>query len=73
MTDRIIEALKHAGKQDEAYANLATSLIRERYSMDAELAILRQRDTKPDEFAAYNSYAEDCKARAKAEIYGDRG
>lgn len=40
--------------------------IRERYSLNAELAILRQRDTKPEEFAEYNAYAEDCKARAKA-------
>lgn len=27
-----------------------------------------QRDTKPDEFAAYNVYAEECKAVAKSEL-----
>lgn len=36
-------------------------LIRKRYSVSDELAILRQRDTKPDEFAEYNAYAEQCK------------
>ena len=42
--------------------------IRERYSVDDELAILRQRDTKPDEFAAYYEYAEQCIAQAKKQM-----
>ena len=45
--------------------------IRTRYSISAELAILRQRDTKPAEFEAYNAYAEQCKAEVKAELAGD--
>ena len=40
-------------------------LIRQRYSVSAELALLRQRDTKPDEFATYNAFAEQCKAEAR--------
>lgn len=40
-------------------------LIRARYSVSQELAILRQRDTKPDEFAEYNAFAERCKAEAR--------
>ena len=43
-------------------------LIRERYNLNAELAILRQRDTKPEEFAAYNAFAEACKSQAKAKV-----
>lgn len=35
--------------------------VREKYSVDDELAILRQRDTKPDEFAAYNDFVEGIK------------
>lgn len=35
--------------------------VREVYSVDDELAILRQRDTKPEEFAAYNEYVEQIK------------
>ena len=42
-----------------------TKLIRQKYTLNEELAILRQRDTKPTEFAKYNAYAEECKAKAK--------
>lgn len=47
------------------YENTVEQYIRERYSLNSELAILRQRNTKPDEFAEYNDYVENCKARAK--------
>lgn len=50
------------------YEERVTELIRERYSVSAELAVLRQRDTKPEEFAAYDAYAEECKARAREEL-----
>lgn len=50
-----------------SYEELVVQKIRERYTVDDELAILRQRDVKPDEFAEYNSYVEDCKARARKE------
>ena len=47
------------------YEERVVAKIRERYSVDDELAILRQRDTKPDEFEAYNAYAESCKEEAR--------
>lgn len=47
------------------YEEQVVAKIRERYSVDDELAILRQRDTKPEEFEAYNEYAEQCKADVK--------
>lgn len=50
------------------YSANVSSLIRKRYSVDDELAILRQRDSKPDEFAEYNTYCEQCKAKAKSLI-----
>lgn len=50
------------------YQQRVQQSIRERYSVDDELAILRQRDTKPDEFAAYYEYAEQCKAQAKKQM-----
>lgn len=40
-------------------------LIRARYSVSQELAMLRQRDTKPAQFAAYLEYVEECKVRAR--------
>ena len=44
------------------------NMIRQRYSLSEELAILRQRDTKPEEFAAYNEYAEYCKVEVKNRV-----
>lgn len=52
-------------KRPKSYAETVESLIRERYTISDELAILRQRDSKPYEFAEYNDYAEECKARAR--------
>lgn len=49
------------------YEERVVELIREKYSIDDELAILRQRDSKPSEFAEYNTYCEECKSKAKAE------
>lgn len=48
------------------YEQQVVAKIREKYSVDDELAILRQRDTKPDEFEAYNAYAEACKMSVKS-------
>lgn len=59
------EAVKQAREAEAAYKARVVALIRVRYDADAELAILRQRDTKPEEFAAYNAFAESCKADAK--------
>ena len=50
------------------YPQLVENKIRTRYSVSAELAILRQRDTKPEEFAEYNAFCELCKAEAKTEL-----
>ena len=44
-----------------AYEQRIVLRIREKYSVDDELAILRQRYTKPDEFAAYNDFVEGIK------------
>lgn len=47
------------------YNEEVNNMIRQRYSLSEELAILRQRDTKPEEFAVYNEYAEYCKVEVK--------
>ena len=55
-------------KETEAkieYENKIVSLIRKKYNINQELAILRQRDTKPEEFAEYHKYVEQCKAQVK--------
>lgn len=52
-------------KIDYSYDAIVVSKIRERYPLDTELAILRQRDEKPTEYAAYFAYCEECKKQAK--------
>ncbi len=47
------------------YEEKVVNAIRERYTIDDELAILRQRDSKPNEFAEYNEYCEECKRNAR--------
>lgn len=56
-------------EKQESYGELVEQLIRKKYSLSEELAILRQREEKADEFADYNLYAEECKKNAK-EILG---
>ena len=50
------------------YENKIVSLIRERYNVNQELAILRQKITKPEEYQTYYNYVEECKAKVKAEV-----
>lgn len=57
-------------QKEQSYKSKVVSLIRTRYSENDELAILRQQTDKPDEYAEYYAYCEQCKQTAKAEIYG---
>lgn len=66
MIDELI--LKNIPK-DKLYSSLVSKLIRERYSVDDEMAILRQKEAKPEEWETYNTFCEECKARARKEIY----
>lgn len=50
------------------YENMINERVRARYSLSQELAILRQRDTKPEEFADYTEYVELCKREIKEEM-----
>ena len=64
MTAQEFEELQ-ANAPTVPYAQRVTNRIREVYSIDDELAILRQRDTKPEEFAEYNSFVEKVKAEER--------
>lgn len=80
MTAKAIAAMTYAPEEYEevdelpvpfdetAYKAVVERLIRERYSVADELGILRQRDTKPEEYAEYYAYAEQCKEEAKTEV-----
>ena len=71
MTKKELKLAKLNNTLDAMYSEAVNALIRKKYSLSAELSMLRQRDEKPDEFAAYNAFAEECKAAARLEIYGE--
>lgn len=64
MSETEIEELE-ASAFSPTYEQRIVSRIRQKYSVDDELAILRQRDTKPDEFNTYNEFVERIKAEEK--------
>ncbi len=51
---------------------IIVSAIREKYSVDDEIAILRQRDTKPREFEEYFNFVEEIKSQVPQKV-GDLG
>lgn len=66
----IIDPVPEPPTKEQQYKWRVQELIAERYDVSDELALHRQRDTKVEEFAAYNTYCEECKAQAYKEIYG---
>lgn len=50
------------------YKDQVIELIRQKYTIDDEIAILRQQNTKPDEYQAWNDYCESCKAIVKEKL-----
>ena len=56
---------EHARWLNVNYDEAVDKEIRKRYSVSQEFAILRQRDEKPDEYATYFAYCEECKAYVK--------
>lgn len=53
---------------EKAYENAIETLVRKRYTVGNELAIIRQKDAKPDEFEKYNAYVEACKEIVKKSL-----
>ena len=50
--------------------------VRKKYDADDELAVLRQANTKPDEYEMYFAYVEECKQRVDdyvKEVLGGEG
>lgn len=57
--------------QERKYKAKVETAIREKYSVSDELGIHRQKEVKPDEWAEYVTYCENCKALSRVEVYGD--
>ena len=48
------------------YDEAVNAKIRERYTESQEFALLRQKEDKPEEYAEYFAYCEECKVFVKA-------
>lgn len=69
LTEEELTAMAQAEKEywkTVSYDDAVDAEIRKRYSISQEFAILRQRDEKPEEYAEYYAYCEECKAYVKA-------
>lgn len=67
-TDRIedFEEVEEVPKYTRyEYIEKVKELIKEKYTIEDELALHRQREAKSNEFAEYSQFCEDCKIRAK--------
>ena len=53
------------------YPSFVAMKIHEKYSVDDELAILRQKDEKPEEYAEYFAFCEKVKAEVRGMIKGE--
>lgn len=60
-----IEKMERDYWQSVSYGEAVDAQIRKRYSVSQEFAILRQKDEKPDEYAEYFAYCEECKVFVK--------
>ena len=50
---------------DISYENIVSKMIAEKYPLEAELALHRQREIKIEEFQEYFDYCEECKQIVK--------
>lgn len=48
-----------------SYEQEVALVIDSEYSIDAQIAILRQKDTKPQEWAEFNAFCEEVKRKVK--------
>lgn len=53
---------------EPSYEDQVVALIRDRYTQDDENALNRQRKSKPEEFAEYFNYCEECKNTIKQKL-----
>jgi hypothetical protein len=63
--EELVEYEKNYIFEESTYKDKIILAIRQKYSIDDELAILRQRDSKPEEFKEYFDFVENIKQTLK--------
>lgn len=66
LTEEQLAEIREEEKARE-YENKIINKIRQKYSINQELAIQRKRYAEPEKFEEYNAYVEQCIAEVKAE------
>lgn len=61
-TDKVVTITRYS---DLPYEQIVIGMIRTKYSIDQEIAILRQKDSKLAEYNEYYLFVEKCKTEAK--------
>ena len=67
-SEKHIEELEKHHWQTVDYSTAVENEISKKYTIGQELAIQRQKDEKPEEYAEYFTYCEQCKARVKEQM-----
>ena len=69
MIDKVqYEIAKASGTLDLLRGDEISRLIRTKYPLSAQIAILMDRDSKPSEYAEYQAFRAECKAKVDAEM-----
>lgn len=72
MTDLELMLTKANHTEAEKYPELVSKYIRERYTLDAEFALINNYNADPqghaEDYAEYQNYRAECKAMAKAKL-----
>lgn len=68
LTPEEVAAMEAIQQPSINYDQLVSDLIRAKYTIDQEIAINRQRDTKPEDFQEYFDFCEQCKIKAHEQI-----
>lgn len=67
-------AQKNKEKTPEAYeayrSHLIQKFVRKKYTPEDEIAILRQKETKPQKYQAWSDYVEECIAHVDSLLKG---
>lgn len=57
---------KASGTLERYKGDLVGVLIGKKYSINDQIGLIRQQDTKADEYNAFNAYANECVAKVNA-------
>ena len=68
LTPEEVAAMEDMQQPSINYDQLVSDLIRVKYTIDQEIAINRQRDTKSEEYQEYFDFCEQCKIKAHEQI-----